>query len=160
MAHQDSSIHRPVVESVEFAIDYDPDLVSSGTWTTIPRTQILNDGYEAFGESAETVQGMNLQDLMAQIIMRGVLPVALKANDIWQVGLVSATTDLTAVWFRIKELGKNTFKIIGGQFGCIVVYERQAVPNPGSLTSATITVTAPANESGQGIQDHLPGSGS
>ena len=157
----DTSIHRPVVESIEHATDYDPDDTSSGTWTGIPRTQILSDGYEAFGEQAELVQGMNLQDLMAMLLLRGVLPVALKADDVWQVSLITATTNLTATWFRIKELGKDTLKIVGGQFGCIVVYQRQVVPNPGSLTSATISVTAPANESGQAIQDFTPvGSGS
>ena len=157
----DTSIHRPVVESIEYATDYDFNDVSSGTFVTIPRTQIMGDGYEAFGEQAETVQGMNSTDLMAMILLKGVLPLALKANDTFQVALANATTDLTAVWFRVKELGKDTRKIVGGAFGCHVVYQRQAVPNPTSLVSATLSVSAPANESGQAIQDFTPaGSGS
>ncbi|HMB77197.1 MAG TPA: hypothetical protein VKN76_12410, partial [Kiloniellaceae bacterium] len=117
-------------------------------------------GYEAFGEQAETVQGMNSTDLMAMILLRGVLPMALKANDTFQNNLITATTNLTAVWFRVKELGKTTYKIVGGQFGCHVIYTQQAVPNPASLQMAMVSVSAPANESGQAIQEYTPGSGS
>ena len=139
----DTSIHRPVVESYEYATDFDPDDTASGTWTTIPRTQILNDGLEHPAEEAQTVQGMNLQDLMAMLLMRAILPLALKANDTFQSGLIAATTNLTPVWFRVKELGKDTRKIVGGQFGCIVVYERKVVPQPGQLASAMVRLTAP-----------------
>ncbi len=156
----DTSIHRSVVESIEYATDYDFNDTSSGTFATIPRTQILADGYEAFGENAEVVQGMNSTDLMAMMLIRGVLPLSLKADDTFQVALQNATTNATAVWFRVKELGKNTRKIVGGAFGCHVVYQEQAVPNPASLVMATLSVSAPANESGQAIQEFTPGSGS
>lgn len=156
----DTSLHRSVVASIEHSLDFDPDDTSSGTWITVPRTQVLADGYEAFGEQAETVQGMNSTDLMAMILARGVLPLALKADDTFQTNLKSATTNLTPIWFRIRELGKNTRKIIGGQFGCHVVYTEQAVPNPASLQMAMVQVSAPANESGQAIQEYAPTSGS
>ena len=156
----DTSLHRPVVESYEFATDYDPDDTASGTWTTIPRTQILGDGYEAPGEEAQTVVGMNQQDLMAMLLLRGVLPMALKADDTWQAVLKTATTNLTPVWIRVKELGKETYQIVGGQFGCIVIWEQQAVPDPAGLAMATLRFTAPANESLQAIQAYTPASGS
>jgi len=157
----DTSLHRPVVESIEHALDYNPDDVSSGTFITIPRTQIMGDGYEAFGETAETVQGMNSTDLMAMILLKGVLPLALKADDVFQANLKAATTNLSPMWFRIKELGKDTMKIVGGKFGCHVIYTEQAVPNPASLVMASLQVSAPANESGQAIQSFTPaGSGS
>lgn len=157
----DTTIHRGVVESVEYATDYNADDTSSGTFITIPRTQILGDGYEAPKETAETVQGMNQQDLMAMLILRGVYPLALKANDTFQTALEQACTNLTPIWFRIKELGKETFKIVGGQFGCILVYEGAAVPQPAGLQMAMFRISAPANEAGQAIQDFTPaGSGS
>lgn len=156
----DTTLHRPVVESYEFATDFDPDDVASGTWTVIPRTQILGDGYEAPKEEAQTVVGMNQQDLMAMLLLRGVLPFALIANDTWQAVLKTATTNLTPTWIRVKELGKETFQIVGGPFGCIVIWEQQAVPSPAALTMATLRFTAPANESLQAIQPYTPASGS
>ncbi len=156
----DTSLHRPVVESYEYATDYDPDDTSSGTWVTIPRSQILAEGYQPPIEEPATANGMNSNEMMAMVLIRAVLPFALKADDTWQNALKTATTNITPIWLRLKELGKDTRQVIGGQFGLTCVYSGQAVPSPGQLGMSTAAFTGPANESGQGFQEYTPGSGS
>jgi len=155
-----SDIHRGVLQSLEYATDYDPDNTSSGTFVTIPRGQLLSDGSTRPGEVAQTVDGTNLIPLAAIWLNNGVQPVALKSTDTWQNGLKTASDDLTLAWFRLRELGKDNYTIVGGQFGCGVVWNERAIPDAGGLEKASFSYTSSGNATGQTLQTEPVGSGS
>lgn len=155
-----ADIHRGVLESFEYSTDYDPDDTASGTWVTIPRLQMLNNGAQRPGEEVQTVDGINLIPLSALWVNNGVIPVALKSTDTWQNAIKTASDDLTPMWFRLKELGKDFYKIIGGTFGTGVRWQERAIPDPGDLEMARIMFTATGNATAQTIQEENTGSGS
>jgi hypothetical protein len=153
-------LHRGVLQSLEYATDYDPDNTASGTWVTVPRGQLLSEGSTRPGEQATTVDGTNLIPLAAIWINNGVQPVAMLSTDTWQNGLKSASDNLTLVWFRIRELGQDFYTIIGGVFGCGVVWNERAIPDAGGLEKASFAYTSSGNLTGQTLQTEAVGSGS
>lgn len=153
-------LHRGVLQSLEYSTDYDPDNTASGTWVTVPRGQLLSEGSTRPGEVATTVDGTNLIPLAAIWINNGVQPVALLSSDTWQNGLKSASDNLTLVWFRIRELGQTFYTIIGGVFGCGVVWNERAIPDAGGLEKASFLYTSSGNLTGQTLQTEDVGSGS
>lgn len=144
----ENGIVKGVMESLYYATDHDPDgAADNGTWIALPILRIMQAQAQMPREVAQTQTTIAGLEASAAKLNAFAFPIAIRDNDTFLAALETAEQEGVPVWFRTKPEGRNA-RIVGGQVGCLVRVDKDAIGNFGDFTYAIVYGTASGADPG------------